>query len=189
MEEALRRNDYKGTWQDCEVHGYLWGRLTQEKSELQRALMGSDPTKIGREAADVANIAMMIADQCTPVARDAAWYAPPPEAPQPIGDEAIIFELLTSLEFYVRRGAHPEDEVEDRLKVKRLIERVRAEHDAAWLALLALAKAAIVKWRETALFDGHMRPAVVAEAREVEAKFERRLRGEAHRRLKEKGDG
>ncbi len=78
MEEALRRNDYKGNWQDCEVTGYLWERLTEEKRELKRALADSDSTRIEREAADVANIAMMIADQCTPVRRDAAWYAPVP---------------------------------------------------------------------------------------------------------------
>lgn len=47
---------------------YLSMRLTQEREELRRAVAAGDPVEIRREACDVANFAMMIAD----VADDAA---------------------------------------------------------------------------------------------------------------------
>ena len=77
MEAKLRENDHKGGWNDCE-RGWLLRRLGQEVGELRRALraneqrlqraawtdIGRDASRrrIAREAADVANFAMMIAD-------------------------------------------------------------------------------------------------------------------------------
>jgi len=63
MEAKLRENDHKGGWEDCDYE-YLANRLEEEVEEL-RALEG-DPDvkgeKIIRECADIANFAMMIAD-------------------------------------------------------------------------------------------------------------------------------
>jgi NTP pyrophosphatase (non-canonical NTP hydrolase) len=74
MERVLRDNDHKGGWQDCEPE-WLLMRLRQEVAELDEAMQKgtiarrdesgrtSDwPADIAREAADVANFAMMIAD-------------------------------------------------------------------------------------------------------------------------------
>ncbi len=72
MERKLRANDHKGGW-ERETTAYLSRRLGQELKELRGAvarLNGStDPTPeqvatVGKEAADVANFAMMIADVC-----------------------------------------------------------------------------------------------------------------------------
>ena len=62
MEKALRRNDYKGHWCD-EDESYLREKLEEEVAELERACerRNKAPKKI-REAADIANIVMMIAD-------------------------------------------------------------------------------------------------------------------------------
>lgn len=76
MEERLRANDGKGGWRD-ETVGHLMSRLRDEVEELGEALValeeeeGEDNHKITwnfarekvkREAADVANFAMMVAD-------------------------------------------------------------------------------------------------------------------------------
>lgn len=77
MEATLRRNDHKGGWKTCK-RAWLWERCREELTELldamdrQQAYDTSDrgarlgPAHfagvIGREAADVANFAMMIAD-------------------------------------------------------------------------------------------------------------------------------
>lgn len=81
MERQLRANDYKGGWSQCTTK-WLLGRLEQEKRELARALnayhqaskgmsdgarRASDRVQkarraIAHEAADVANVAMMITD-------------------------------------------------------------------------------------------------------------------------------
>lgn len=64
MEEKLKQNDFKGGWKD-EEFTYLLGRLLEEVRELYREVEEEnewDPEKIAEEAADVANIAMMIAD-------------------------------------------------------------------------------------------------------------------------------
>jgi hypothetical protein len=75
MEQKLRENDHKGGW-DQESKHWLLGRLKEETSELDNAICDWACTKIGsqgereatvvvgREAADVANFAMMIADRC-----------------------------------------------------------------------------------------------------------------------------
>lgn len=65
MYEKLEKNKHKGGWKDCDKK-YLLNRLKQEVAELNLACSVSDgiidPNDIRREAADVANFAMMIAD-------------------------------------------------------------------------------------------------------------------------------
>lgn len=77
MEAKLRENDHKGGWKECNLT-YLETRLREEMRELTSLfqawhLAGSGfmgyrrdevNAKIIREAADVANFAMMIADVC-----------------------------------------------------------------------------------------------------------------------------
>lgn len=79
MEEKLCANDHKGRWTDCTV-GYLTRRIHEELSELMVILHGAefldlsqeDAGRVVAEAADVANFAMMIADN----ARAAALLPP-----------------------------------------------------------------------------------------------------------------
>ena len=75
MEQTLRANDHKSGWGDCEFR-WLLGRINEEVLELQLACNGLtgaeeigkttdcpiDGETIIREATDVANFAMMIAD-------------------------------------------------------------------------------------------------------------------------------
>lgn len=80
MERKLAANDHKGHWDNCDF-GYLSRRLHQEAKELSRALQrlksyaGTYPVAektvqgVIDEAADVANFAMMIADQARPFLR------------------------------------------------------------------------------------------------------------------------
>lgn len=64
MEDKLRQNDHKGGWDDCSKQ-YLAMRLTQEREELRSAIARGDPPEdIMKEAADIANFAMMVADLC-----------------------------------------------------------------------------------------------------------------------------
>jgi hypothetical protein len=81
MEAKLRENDHKGGWKDESI-AYLSRRCGNELKELRgrleqrhREIMKGWPpvaertlpeivVSIGREAADVANFAMMIADVC-----------------------------------------------------------------------------------------------------------------------------
>lgn len=76
MESELRENDYKGSWKDCDIY-YLRKKLEEEVGELLEAagtyLNCKNQVKnaheqqrkhILSEAADVGNIAMMIADIC-----------------------------------------------------------------------------------------------------------------------------
>jgi hypothetical protein len=60
MESTLKKNDHKGGWQK-ETMEYLFNRLKEEVDELEPALYDKY-RKCIREAADVANFAMMIAD-------------------------------------------------------------------------------------------------------------------------------
>lgn len=68
MKAALRRHLYRPGWENEKVK-YLWNRLNEEVDELDIALH-YDPDKLGlskkpniiKECADVANLAMMIAD-------------------------------------------------------------------------------------------------------------------------------
>ena len=61
MESRLKENDHKGGW-DRESPGWLYARLLEELAELLDALGFGSMENIRREAADVANYAMMIAD-------------------------------------------------------------------------------------------------------------------------------
>jgi hypothetical protein len=72
MECWLRANDHKGGWRDCDP-AWLLARLREEAKELEQAMARGVGSEIRREAADVANFAMMIADQKLP-----ALHAPAP---------------------------------------------------------------------------------------------------------------
>lgn len=62
MEAALKRNDHKGGWKECGAI-YLLSRLRQETNELEGVVYFNKSEKeIISEAADVANFAMMIAN-------------------------------------------------------------------------------------------------------------------------------
>jgi len=61
MEKKLEVNSDKEGWCFCSLQ-YLSMRLTQEKKELARAIKKKDKKRIIEECADVANFAMMIAD-------------------------------------------------------------------------------------------------------------------------------
>lgn len=63
MEQQLRANDHKPGWKSDSTFA-LWSRLLQETIELNEARTARNPDSalIGREAADVANFAMMVAD-------------------------------------------------------------------------------------------------------------------------------
>lgn len=66
MESRLLDNEGKGGWRDCDPE-WLLDRLYQEAKELSRETGPEgkhDSKRIGQEAADVANFAMMIADVC-----------------------------------------------------------------------------------------------------------------------------
>lgn len=62
-EVQLRANDHKGGWEN-EASDWLLGRLKEEVDELEEimSLRLATPAAIAREAADVGNFAMMIAD-------------------------------------------------------------------------------------------------------------------------------
>jgi len=67
MEEALRANEHKGGWRDS-TFKYLLDKLAEETNELRIACVSASSDHTGyldavqKEAADVANFAMMIAD-------------------------------------------------------------------------------------------------------------------------------
>lgn len=60
MEKVLRDNDYKGGWENEDLL-WLLDRIGIELKELEMALSSSRSETI-KEAVDVANFAMMIAD-------------------------------------------------------------------------------------------------------------------------------
>jgi NTP pyrophosphatase (non-canonical NTP hydrolase) len=63
MEQKLQENDYNGGWDICSTC-WLGARLVEEVGELLIAISESHcPDEIKREAADVANFAMMLADK------------------------------------------------------------------------------------------------------------------------------
>lgn len=93
MESALRRNDHKGGWHDCHPLD-LANRVADEQDELSCALqiedeyeasVPPDPARVIAEAADVANVAMMVADHFRTggPSKDQGREAlpPPPEKP------------------------------------------------------------------------------------------------------------
>lgn len=61
METKLRENDHKRHWRFLDRRT-LSRRLTEEREELRQAFNRGDPAEVLREAADVANFAMMLAD-------------------------------------------------------------------------------------------------------------------------------
>lgn len=66
MESCLRQNDHKPGWKRDGVRELIW-RLWDEAAELDVATIpeqGRSSEYIAREAADVANFAMFIADVC-----------------------------------------------------------------------------------------------------------------------------
>ena len=67
MEKTLRDNDAKGGWGQC-GHRWLLERLRQETDELESAMLTPDnQAEVIKEATDVANFAMMIADIAGPL--------------------------------------------------------------------------------------------------------------------------
>jgi NTP pyrophosphatase (non-canonical NTP hydrolase) len=68
MESKLKENDWKGGWKNCDA-ARLLERVREEVDELAEAVAwerrgDNERAVIGREAADVANMAMMVADVC-----------------------------------------------------------------------------------------------------------------------------
>ena len=62
MEHKLVKNDHKSGWGNC-TSSYLLLRLKEEVKELETAVRNNKSTgDVITEAADVANFAMMIAD-------------------------------------------------------------------------------------------------------------------------------
>jgi len=62
MEKVLRQNDHKTHWSKCDIK-YLHNRLMDEIHELSDSVAcESPPVVIIKEAVDVANFAMMLAD-------------------------------------------------------------------------------------------------------------------------------
>jgi multidrug efflux pump subunit AcrA (membrane-fusion protein) len=80
------RNDHKGGWED-DAWGALFVRVIIEVDELHAELSKAriDPVAIGREAADVANMAMMIADNCGALNRRRVAQGPGEAQPKPQG--------------------------------------------------------------------------------------------------------
>lgn len=79
METVLLANDHKGGWDPSDI-GYLKDRLREECVELEMALDARPNDQAQREAVDVANFAMMIADSLRPegtlqnaAKEDACW--------------------------------------------------------------------------------------------------------------------
>lgn len=80
MERKLRDNDHKRKWDEC-TQRYLVNRLFEEATELSRAVSEGRESEqsIIEEAADVANFAMMIADNVREIAILNLEPAPPKE--------------------------------------------------------------------------------------------------------------
>ena len=62
MEIKLRENDWKGGWEGKSTI-WMFKHLLEEAGELAEALTEGSPEEIIREAADVGNFAMMIAEK------------------------------------------------------------------------------------------------------------------------------
>ena len=95
MERELRNNDHKPGWKHDSAQS-LFSHLHAETRELKAWLdfANPDPAHISEETADVANMAMMVADVCGALPRvpdtrnflaahDAAIRGPLEEEPQP----------------------------------------------------------------------------------------------------------
>jgi hypothetical protein len=78
MERKLRENDHKSSWL-LETPVALLERVGEEFAELSwevRENTKGGPLRILREAADVANMAMMVADVCCTLKRPEGWDQP-----------------------------------------------------------------------------------------------------------------
>jgi NTP pyrophosphatase (non-canonical NTP hydrolase) len=64
MEAQLRANDHKPGWKNDSLLSLI-SRCSEELIELRHEIIEEyDPVRVLKEAADVANFAMMIADVC-----------------------------------------------------------------------------------------------------------------------------
>lgn len=61
QEGILKDKEHKGGWEVC-TNFYLFQKLELELEELERALIEGIKTNIRKECADIANYAMMLAD-------------------------------------------------------------------------------------------------------------------------------
>ncbi len=68
MVNKLEENSHKGGWEKCDMT-YLYHRAAQEIEELKEALFNRK--RVVSECADVANFAMMIADN---IRREEGYY-------------------------------------------------------------------------------------------------------------------
>jgi hypothetical protein len=82
MERKLRENDHKPGWRG-EDAGALLERVDDEIDELKRAVGVRPPLVVLDEAADVANMAMMVADVCSKQERPDGWDRPVVPAERP----------------------------------------------------------------------------------------------------------
>lgn len=75
MERVLRKNDHKGGWRESHTT-WLFRRLDDETVELRKALGKNRPfsKKTIDEAVDVANFAMMIADNINFIIKENEQY-------------------------------------------------------------------------------------------------------------------
>ena len=73
MERVLRENDYKGGWQDM-LCDELISRVRDEVIELAIVVDANMSDEIIKESVDVANFAMMIADNVSRMAGDKVEY-------------------------------------------------------------------------------------------------------------------
>ena len=65
MEKILRKNDHKGKWQGCgevELFEFLDNKIMTLDNALKGYIGRTDWQKVIKEATDLANYAMMIAD-------------------------------------------------------------------------------------------------------------------------------
>lgn len=123
MEQQLRENDWKGGWRGVPEYELL-GRLKEETEELcdaltRRATLTGERLieNVGREAADVANFAMMIADVCGAL----------PTPPAPV--EAVSKERFDLVEAAMQRHY---DEVQ---RLTAQTKALRLDLQKAWQAL------------------------------------------------------
>lgn len=64
MKDGLDVNEHKGGWEDCSEE-FLIAKLAEEFAEFVQAVKGEESAEaIREEAADLANVAMMLADNC-----------------------------------------------------------------------------------------------------------------------------
>lgn len=90
MEKQLRANEHKGGWEDCDS-GFLMSELEKNFNALWR-LQPSDKAGILRRATNIANFAMMIADNW---GGEFSQKKPEPEKDEKIKVDMTKFEYDT----------------------------------------------------------------------------------------------